>query len=71
MQKDEHLRQVADIGARYEARIRNQVDSINRNLAGGTYDSEMEALHIRLAEVTAERDQLKVEREAAGRGAGL
>lgn len=58
MRQDEHLKRVAEIGERYEARIRNQIDTINRILAGGTYDTEMEALHVQLAEVTAERDRL-------------
>ncbi|MDR6571540.1 hypothetical protein J2X60_000165 [Curtobacterium sp. 320] len=58
MRQDEHLKRVAETGDRYEARIRNQVDTINRILAGGTYDTEMEALHNQLAEVTAERDRL-------------
>ena len=69
MQQAEHIRRVEEIGQRYEARIRNQVESINRILAGGTYDTEMEALHVQLAEVTADRDRLQ--REAAGSGSSM
>jgi hypothetical protein len=58
MDDAKHLKAIAEIGERYEARIRNQVTSINRILDGGTYDSEMQALHEQLAEVTAERDRL-------------
>lgn len=61
----EHARRVDEIGQRYEARIRNQVESINRILAGGTYDSEMEALHLQLAEVMADRDRLQAELDSA------
>lgn len=69
MQQAEHIRRVEEIGQRYEARIRNQIESINRILAGGTYDTEMEALHVQLAEVTADRDRLQ--REAAGSGSSM
>lgn len=69
MQQAEHLRRVAEIGERYEARIRNQVASINRILDGGTYDTEMKTLHLQLAEVTAERDRLLREAHEAERTA--
>lgn len=71
MRQEEHLKRVAEIGERYEARIRNQIDTINRILAGGTYDTEMEALHVQLAEVTAERDRLRVEADATTHGSSL
>lgn len=58
MKQSEHLEAIAEVGERYEARIRNQVAAINRILTAGTYDTEMQALHEQLAAVTAERDRL-------------
>lgn len=63
MKQSEHLEAIAEVGERYEARIRNQVTTINRILTDGTYDTEMQALHEQLAAVTAERDQLLRERK--------
>jgi hypothetical protein len=63
MDDAKHMKAIAEIGERYEARIRNQVATINRIMAGGTYDSEMQALHEQLAEVTAERDRLLRDRK--------
>ncbi|WP_416394211.1 MULTISPECIES: hypothetical protein [unclassified Curtobacterium] len=57
----EFTQRIADIDARFQARIRNQIASINRVLAGATYDDEMATLHEQLATVTAERDQLRIE----------
>ncbi|MDR6574344.1 hypothetical protein J2X60_003003 [Curtobacterium sp. 320] len=71
MRQEEHLKRVAEVGERYEARIRNQIGTINRILAGGTYDAEMEALHVQLAEVTAERDRLLLAGNARTHGSSL
>ena len=48
--RNETLKRAALIDQRRQAQLRNQVQTINRLLAGATYDEEMKTLHEQLAE---------------------
>lgn len=55
------LRAAADLDARRQAQIDNQIASINRLLVNGSYDTEMDQLHRSLAEAHAELNEARAE----------
>ena len=55
----ETIREAEALDARRRHQIDNQVSTINRLLAGGTYDQEIQALHEELAASQTEADELR------------
>lgn len=55
----EVMREADALDSRRRHQIENQVGTINRLLAGGTYDEELRALHEELAASQAEADNLR------------
>lgn len=55
----EVIREAEALDARRRHQIENQVNTINRLLAGGTYDQEIRALHEELAASQSEADELR------------
>lgn len=49
---------------RRQRQIKNQVDTINRVMQGGTYTDEMRELHERLAAAEAEKERLEADLSA-------
>lgn len=62
MKSTREISRVADeLDARRRAQIANQIDSINRLLEDGSYDSEMAHLHEDLAHERAKNEQLEAD----------
>lgn len=55
----EIIQEAEALDARRRHQIENQVGTINRLLAGATYEEEIAELHENLAAAQAERDALK------------
>lgn len=55
------MRDIADLDARRQNQIRNQVGTINRVMQGGSYDDEMRVLHEDLAAVQHQLEEALLE----------